>query len=319
MLELSTKGKPKAETFCLRQAGNQHTLNKSGTFVMMKEFEKELSRLNRAGGKQFGDDWIPCLEQRKSKLESAYLNLWQTGRDPIPYSSLSARTAYLFAYAPARAEYTRQYLGRHRTAWGQPLFEKASIEVVSFGGGPASELVGLVRYLECPEHGEPVLKINYVVHDKDEAWADTATRVIAGMETDIAINVSYEKTDVASRRSMGRIDLSQTDFVMFSYIMSELAKVGKKDVIAENFRNILAKLEIGAKGLFIDNLHPIFINYFYSWKLVSGLSERNDDDAPVPCDFSEMIGVFKELSDTLMWIPRTELRSVSKLIVRVNK
>jgi hypothetical protein len=41
--------------------------------------------------------------------------------------------------------------------------------------------------------------------------------------------------------------------------MSELARVGQKDEIAVNFRQALGGLEVGAKGLFIDNLHPIFI------------------------------------------------------------
>jgi hypothetical protein len=193
---------------------------------MMLEFEKELNRLHRAGSKRYGDNWITYLEQRRSKLESAYQTLWQTDRDPIPYSSLSARTAYLFAYAPARAEYTRQYLNRHRKAWGRPLFDKANVEIVSFGGGRGSELVGLVRYLELPANEEPVTHIDYIVHDKDGAWAESCTRVISGLATDIAVNVRYEETDVSSRRAMASVDLSNTDLVMFTRLIHDGAAIG---------------------------------------------------------------------------------------------
>jgi len=190
---------------------------------MMDEFEQTLKKLHSSGKKRFGDEWIRSLEQRRAILEGAYARLDETDRDPIPYGSLSAQTAYVFAYAPARAEYTRQYLLRHREAFAARLFVRPHIEVVSFGGGPASELVGLVRYLEGAD--EAVEKINYVVHDKDGEWAEVATSVVNALETEINVEIRYEATDVASRPGMSAIDLSDTDLVIFSYIMSELAKV----------------------------------------------------------------------------------------------
>lgn len=259
---------------------------------MMVEFEPTLRQLNKDGKKRFGDDWIPRLERRRAKLEGAYATLYEADRDPIPYSSLSAQTAYVFAYAPARAEFTRQYLHRHREALGEPLFETAHIEVVSFGGGPASELVGLVRYLESDAADEPVQSITYVVFDKDGQWAETATGIIESLDTDIAVEVRYEEVDAASRRRMAEIDLSQTDLVVLSYIMSELTKVGRKDQIAENFRNTFRTMKLNSKILFIDNLHPIFIDYFRSCKLVTGLIQKNDDGNPVVCDFGEMPATF---------------------------
>jgi hypothetical protein len=222
----------------------------------------------------------------------------------------------VFAYAPARAEYTRQYLLRHREAFAARLFVRPHIEVVSFGGGPASELVGLVRYLEGAD--EAVEKINYVVHDKDGEWAEVATSVVNALETEINVEIRYEATDVASRPGMSAIDLSDTDLVIFSYIMSELAKVGRKDQIVDNFRKTLATMKINSIILFIDNLHTMFIQYFRSCKLVTGLMQKNDDDAPVNCDFSDMPRTFDFLCNELNWTPRTDLKSVSKLIVRTK-
>jgi len=284
----------------------------------MDEFEPTLRKLHGAGRRRFGDDWIPRLERRRAKLEGAYATLYEPDRDPIPYVSLSAQTAYVFAYAPARAEYTRQYLLRHRAVLGAPFFNNPHIQVVSFGGGPASELVGLVRYLEDADAGEPVESIDYVIYDKDGEWTEAATDIVNSLKTEIDIELRYEAVDAASRRGMAAIDLSETDMVIFSYIMSELTKVGRKDQIAENFRNTLAKMKLNSKILFIDNLHPIFIDYFRSCKFVTGLTQKNDDDAQVICDFSDMPRTFRVLSDALDWIPRTELRSVSKLIVRTR-
>lgn len=285
---------------------------------MLDEFEPTLRKLHSAGKKRSGDDWTAKLERRRVKLEGAYATLYETDRDPIPYGSLSAQTAYVFAYAPARAEYTRQYLLRHREALATQLFDRPHIQVVSFGGGPASELVGLVRYLEDEGAGEAVEKIDYVIYDKDGEWAEAAISIISSLETDIEVDIRYEEVDAASRSRMAAIDLSDTDMIIFSYIMSELAKVGRKDQIAENFRSTLGNMKLNSKILFIDNLHPMFIEYFRSCKFVRGLTQKNDDDAPVNCDFSDMSGTFKVLSEALDWTPRTELRSVSKLIVRTR-
>ena len=283
---------------------------------MLNDFETALRKLHRAGRKQFGDDWVPELKRRRVKLETAYATLWEQDRDPIAYASMSAQAAYVFAYAPVRAEYTRQYLTRHRQALGQPLFPNTHARVVSFGGGPGSELVGLVRYLEDDSNAEPVESIEYSVYDKDGDWDDVAATVVAGLKTDITIQMRYDAVDAASRTRMGQIDLSDTDLVMFSYIMSELARLGRKDQIAENFRSTLSNLKLNSKILFIDNLHPIFIQYFHQCKLVTGLMQKNDDDAAIICDFGDFPETFQVLSQALEWIPRTELRSVSKLIAR---
>lgn len=176
---------------------------------------------------------------------------------------------------------------------------------------------GLIRYIE-EDTDETVERVEYTIYDKDGDWAGVATDIVDGLETDIEIQMQYSEIDATSRGRMSSIDLSETDLIIFSYVMSELAKLGRKDQIADNFRTVLSNMKIGSKILFIDNLHPIFIKYFQSCKLISGLNQRNDDDASVNCDFSDMRGTFATLSGALDWTPRTELRSVSKLIVRTR-
>ena len=183
---------------------------------MMADFEKTLKKLHLAGKKRFNDDWIPRLERRRVKLEGAYATLYEPDRDPISYASLSAQTAYVFAYAPARAEYTRQYLQRHQDALGGPLFDSPGVEIVSFGGGPASELVGLVRFLEGANVPESVERIRYTIYDKDGDWADVETDIVESLDTYINIEICYEEVNAVSRKRMASIELSGADMVIFS-------------------------------------------------------------------------------------------------------
>ena len=285
---------------------------------MLETFEPALRNLHTAGKKKFGDEWIVRLAKRREKFKQAYASLDESDRDPIPYSSLSARAAYVFAYAPTRAEYTRQFLTRHREKLGKVLFGTEDISVVSFGGGPASELVGLVRYLEDQASEEPVNAIHYMVYDKDGDWENVADDVVASLGSKISVTVEYHSVDAANRTKMDQIDLSSVDLVIFSYIMSELAKLEKRDKISENFRAILTNLKIGSKILFIDNLHPIFIEYFQSCKLVRGLMQKSDNGDTVDFKLPDLMGTFGIMSKSLDWRPRTELRAVSKLIVRTS-
>ena len=192
---------------------------------MLEVFEPALRKLDRAGLKKWGANWYPRLARRRETLKTAYAALDEPDRDPIIYGALTAQTAYVFAYAPIRAEYARQFLMRHRQKIGRPLFASSELEVVSFGGGPASELVGLIRYLDDEASGETVERLTYTVYDKDGEWEEVASNVVKALDTDIEVTVSYCEVDVASRRLMGAIDLSTTHMVIFSYIMSELCKL----------------------------------------------------------------------------------------------
>ncbi len=117
---------------------------------------------------------------------------------------------------------------------------------------------------------------------------------------------------------MATVDLSDSDLVIFSYVMSELARLEVADQIVVNFKSVLGRMKLNSKILFIDNKHPIFIRYFQSCKQVSGLTQSNDDGDQIICDFPQIEKTFKELAQLLEWTPRTTLNSVSKLIVRTS-
>jgi hypothetical protein len=118
---------------------------------------------------------------------------------------------------------------------------------------------------------------------------------------------------------MKEINLAEVDLVIFSYIMSELAKLEKRDKISENFRRTLSSMSVKSKILFIDNKHKIFIDYFRQCKLVSGLNQKSDNGDSVEFELPAMTGTFGVLEKALDWRPRTDLNSVSKLIIRTNK
>jgi hypothetical protein len=282
---------------------------------MIQAFEAALTAIDEHGRDEFGDEWYDRVRDRRAFLEAQYVKLHVEGRDPIDYSELPTQAAYVYSYALTRAAYVKEFLSRHRARHGAPLFSKKVITVLSFGGGPASELVGLVQYLD--EQGdEPVERINYYVGDKDSEWAECARLVAMNITTDIEIELNYKRLDVINEEDMSKVDLSGTCLVILSYLMSELSKLDRREIIVQNFRTVLKDMQPGSKILFLDNKHRMFIEFFQSCKLVEGLRQRNDDGDPIEFDLPDFPKVFKKFREELGKEPRTELNAVSKLIVK---
>lgn len=284
---------------------------------MIEAFETALSELHEIGSEKHGDQWMGLVRSRIGELEEAYKNLYKEDRDPIDYSDLPTQAAYVFAYAMPRAAFTYEFLKRHREALGKPLFDDERIAVVSFGGGPASELVGLLQYLDDEDMGESVTSLAYRVIDKDGEWDSIAESISDAIETDININIKYIEADLSKAKRTDKISLKGADLIIFSYVMSELSKVADRDKISENMRKIIGTMDSESSILFMDNKYPIFINYFKTCKsYVKGLREKNDDGNELDLDLPELTATFDIYARTLNRTPRMSGTAVSKYLKR---
>ncbi|HEX4738169.1 MAG TPA: hypothetical protein VH331_11470 [Allosphingosinicella sp.] len=283
---------------------------------MIEAFEEVLADVDERGRTMLGDEWMGCVEQALRSLEAAYPTLTEEGREPIDYSALPVQGAYLYAYALPRAAFTYEFLKRHREAIGRPLFDGPNLVVVSFGGGPASELVGLAQYLGNEEFGETVDTVAYRVFDKDGEWAEIAEAVAENINTRIRISMTYRELDLADSERAEKVDLSRVDLVILSYIMSELCALKERDAIQANMQRMFSSLPSGSKMLFVESKHPTFIKYFQGCKLVAGLRQRNDDGGAVNLVLPDLTRTYRAFEERLGRSPRMDGNIVSKWILR---
>jgi hypothetical protein len=270
---------------------------------MLETFDAVLKRLDKMGREAHNSRWLKLVKNRFEGLEEAYKILNQDGRVPIDYRELPTQAAYLYAYGMPRAYFCDEFLRRHREALRRPLFSKEELNVVSFGGGPASELIGLINYLSDREMGEPVSSICYRIYDKDGDWERVAERIAKKAETEISINLAYHSLDLAEAAETQKIDISDADLVIFSYIISELCALDTKDQIEININTILGKLKSGSNILFIESRHPDFINFFKACKGYNG-RRLNDDEKPVIVDCPPFPRTFQSYRINLNRQPR---------------
>ena len=282
--------------------------------MVLAPFEQALAAIHGEGSKAHKFLWMLRVRSSRSSLVKAYQQLTVADRKPIDYSSPAVQAAYIYAYAMPRAYFTSEMLRRHRNAIGKPLLPSGGIEVVSFGGGPASELVGLMDYLEDKANGESVTSISYRVFDKDGEWSTTAERVASALTCAIKVETTYEQLDLADRTKCATVGVSNADLIIFSYLMSELCSLNDSDQIAENFRGILSKMKTGAAMLFIDSLYPQFIQFFQRCRLYRG-RQKNDDGEGVALSLPTLLPTFQTYRSALGDNPRMDAALVSKWVV----
>lgn len=276
---------------------------------MLNVFEAVLKYLDKKGRDEHGDAWMGLVRDRFGKLEESYKILNQQGRPPINYAELPTQAGYIFGYAMSRAYFSDEFLRRHRAAIGKPLFTSKEIVVISFGGGPGSELVGLLNYLGDVEMGETVTSVSYRVYDKDGDWRPVARKVVRHVNSNIEVELAYHELDLADINATALVDIRDADLIVFSYVMSELCALDAKDQIATNVNRILSTMNSGAAMMFVESKQPEFINYFKECKGYYG-KQKNDDDNGIDIELPNFGAKFQKFADELDRPPRMSSGSI---------
>lgn len=282
--------------------------------MILDTFEEVLSNLDTEGEEEFGEDWVDLVRERLRTLEAAYRILTQADRQPIDYSELPTQAAYVFAYGMPRAGFTYERLKAHRASLGRPLFARPNIQVTSIGGGPASELVGLLQYISDPDAGENVTSITYSVVDHGREWEHVANLVADCVPEGIDVAIGFQQCNLLDRQEVRQIDLSDNDLTIFSYIISELRAFTETAPVVDNIKTVLKTLDRGSFVLYLDSESYPFYSLFNSCRAVARLVQREDIGGNTQFDPGEYTETFERFCDELERDPRLDGNIVSKLL-----
>jgi hypothetical protein len=228
-------------------------------------FSTLLESLDEAGAEKHGLNWDNRLTARLESLAASYGDLRNAQRELIDYSDPITHAAYIYTYAQCRADFIYRTLKAAAVETGQPLFTKGKLRVCSLGGGPGSELVGLLRYLEEEENGESVTSIEYHLYDKEKSWRDTASALVDALETDIAVSLKFHKLDVTNSKKATACSLSGFDLTILSYFISEVAELPEKNEVIASLNSLLGSMDSGSRVLYCDNDASTFY-YFFNYR-----------------------------------------------------
>lgn len=277
-----------------------------------------LGDLDAAGAEQYGGDWDGELAEQLAGLEASYRQLRNPNRDLIDYSRLSAQTAYLFRYVIGHAEFIAEILSRVRAEVGEPLFEAGELNIGSLGGGPGSELLGLLKYLSSPGSGEGITNIKCTIFDKESDWQHVAEALAEAVDTEIGIELSFETLDVCDGAVCGALDLGEFDLVFMSFFISEICELPQKANVVANMKNVLSTISRGAYLLYNDSNAYSFYMFMNGRARAAGrFNQLVEVESQLEVHHPDLEGIYQDFIEKFDYRPKLSGNLVSKFYRRV--
>ena len=237
-----------------------------------------LDELYAEGTKKYGDKLDETIRQKMAILTASYGELGTTGGAPINYRDSATRFAYVFKYTASHGDYVVQMLEAARKPNNKNLFTTDSMRLSCIGGGPGSDVIGVLKYLS-EYSSEPPKKITCYLLDKEQAWADTWTEIGEKIKGSAQLNVHFQPLDVTNPDSwVAQTRFLQADLFTLSYFVSEVYRF-RGGPVTDFWKTLFDEAKPGALFLYVDNGAEMFNQYFDSqWR------DRNDITADVISD-----------------------------------
>jgi hypothetical protein len=117
------------------------------------------------------------IKKRMAYLTGSYNQLGASSRKPVDYRDPATRFAYVYKYVTAHADYLVQVMTTLRSELGYSLFTTEDARISCIGGGPGSDIIAALKYLDEAKDKEPVKRVTCYLLDGEQAWADTWTEL----------------------------------------------------------------------------------------------------------------------------------------------
>ena len=119
----------------------------------------------------YGPNTDATIAARIQYLSTSYSGLNNPKRPPVNYQDPATRFAYVFKYVASHSDYIVQVMEAWRSHVGGQIMAGAdTMRITCVGGGPGSDLIGFLRYLD-ENKNEPIKKATAYLLDREQAWA----------------------------------------------------------------------------------------------------------------------------------------------------
>ena len=186
-----------------------------------------------------------------------------TTENKISYCDPATRFAYICRYVTSHSNLVYQRIKCTPTL--TKLFKKSEVHVSCVGGGPGSDLLGLLKYVS-EHHNCPTLRCHLL--DGENAWADAWSDVDQKLQAPCKISTYFLPMDVCSPASWRlHSKYLSADLFTLIYFMSEV--YCRRSENQPYFDHLFGKMKKGALLLYVDNNS----SYFYDW--FDGLAKKH--------------------------------------------
>jgi hypothetical protein len=227
-----------------------------------------------------------AVKEGLAKMSAAYSTLTTSGGPD--YSEPASRVGYIFRYVTSHANLVYSVL--NMTAETRALFtkEREKLTISCLGGGPGSDLLGVIKLLLAKREEETPQVVAYIC-DREEMWMDSWGDVGTRLPEDVRLHTLYFQQDVCDPSTWRQRKYLDADLFTMIYFMSEV--YSRKDDAAAYFDNVFAHAKKGALFLFIDNKDERFSGWFEALASKHGVRilHSEDWDRTTPGDEQESV------------------------------
>lgn len=221
-----------------------------------------LDELYAEGKAEHGSSLDAKIKDQIGSLADGYKNLNESSRKAISYRDPATRFAYVLKYVATHGDYVVQLLETLRDVNGGKVFSGGAARLSCVGGGPGSDVMGILKYLS-ENKKEPVEKLTCYLLDGEQAWADTWTEIGDAIDSPVAINVNFQPLDVTKPESWNSQKKFLTaDLFTFSYFVSEVRAFDNGGVVGDFWDQLFTGAKVGSNFLYVDNGHKEFNEFF---------------------------------------------------------
>lgn len=220
-----------------------------------------LDELYQEGHQIYADELDAKILAQMSYLSQNYKKLKSRDRSPIDYKDPATRFAYVYKYVAAHGDYLVQVLEALRAEVGGNIFEGDTLRLSCIGGGPGSDIVGMLKYL-ADYTEEPTRRVTCYLLDGEQSWADTWTEIGDSLTSNLAVNVNFQQLDVTKPETWSaQKKFLKSDLFTLSYFVSEVYAFD--DGKAFSFwQKLFDGASAGSMFVYVDNGENDFNRYF---------------------------------------------------------
>ena len=204
------------------------------------------------------------------------------GRDPVDYKDPATRFAYVYKYVAAHGDYLVQLMKHLSFYLDVKLFPHETARVTCVGGGPGSDIIAVLKYLDEKKNDEFVKKMICYLLDKEQAWADTWTELDESLGMSLQLNANFQPLDVNDLSSWKfQKKFLQADLFTMSYFVSEVYCHSENEDVKKFWNTLFQEAKPDALFIYIDNGHTDFNSYFDAQWEVAGITCLMSEDNKV--------------------------------------
>ncbi len=216
------------------------------------------------------DDAIHRAKQFLVENSAAYYS----ENPSLHYNDPLCRFAYLYTYVGAHANLVDNAFYRFNSLGDfveNKLQGGQTLHICSLGGGPGSELLGFVKFIERVGHPKSRVDLSFTLIDTIPEWDETWHALVQGMEETFKTKYGASRRDwpIVVHRSFLPLNLTRLDdfkhfaarfkeieIFILNHTVSEL--LAYKDDLRKVFNNLVERAPDGTYFLFIDrNQQPV--------------------------------------------------------------